>query len=130
MIFYVCGIPQRRWIVVSNPSLSSLITKWLGTETWIRNVDLLSGLRDHASNPELQQEWKMVASKHYQCLQFLRELLLNTPWMFSLQVRKVNKMRLAEFIEAMTGIKVCRVFLLSNCRCFVASLRRTFFWYL
>lgn len=45
---------------MSNPSLSSLISKWLGTEAWIRNVDLLAGLRDHASNPVLQQEWRMV----------------------------------------------------------------------
>ncbi|PON60630.1 Glycogen/starch/alpha-glucan phosphorylase [Trema orientale] len=74
------GVTQRRWIVVSNPSLCGLISKWLGTEAWIRNVDLLTGLREYAANADLQQEWKMV--------------------------RKVNKMRLAEYIEAMSGLKV------------------------
>ncbi|KAL7243701.1 hypothetical protein ACSBR1_016007 [Camellia fascicularis] len=74
------GVTQRRWIVVSNPNLCALISKWLGTEAWIRNVDLLAGLQEFASNPDLQQEWKMV--------------------------RKVNKMRLAEYIEAMSGVKV------------------------
>lgn len=74
------GVTQRRWIVVSNPSLCALISKWLGTEAWIRNVDLLTGLREHAAETNLQQEWKMV--------------------------RKVNKMRLAEYIEAMSGVKV------------------------
>lgn len=74
------GVTQRRWIVVSNPSLCSLISKWLGTEAWIRNVDLLAGLREHASNPVLQQEWRMV--------------------------KKINKMRLAEYIETLTGVKV------------------------
>ncbi|XWS18435.1 hypothetical protein CRYUN_Cryun32bG0043600 [Craigia yunnanensis] len=74
------GVTQRRWIVVSNPSLCALISKWLGTEAWIRDIDLLIGLRDHAANGELHQEWKMV--------------------------KKVNKIRLAEYIEAMSGLKV------------------------
>ncbi|PPR91132.1 hypothetical protein GOBAR_AA29552 [Gossypium barbadense] len=74
------GVTQRRWIVVSNPSLCALISKWLGTEAWIRDIDLLIGLRDYATNAELHQEWKMV--------------------------KKVNKIRLAEYIEAMSGLKV------------------------
>lgn len=74
------GVTQRRWIVVSNPSLCALISKWLGTEAWIRDVDLLIGLREYAADADLHKEWKMV--------------------------RKVNKMRLAEYIEAMSGVKV------------------------
>lgn len=74
------GVTQRRWVVVSNPSLCALISKWLGTEAWIRNVDLLAGLRQYASDSYLHQEWKMV--------------------------KKVNKTRLAEYIEMMSGVKV------------------------
>lgn len=51
---------QRRWLVVSNPGLCGLISKWLGTDAWIRDIDLLMGLRDHAADAELQQEWQMV----------------------------------------------------------------------
>lgn len=62
MVLFTSGVfnSQRRWIVVSNPGLCSLISKWLETEAWIRNVDLLAGLQEHASNPVLQQEWRMV----------------------------------------------------------------------
>ncbi|KAG6416612.1 hypothetical protein SASPL_124045 [Salvia splendens] len=74
------GVTQRRWIVVSNPGLCSLISKWLGIEAWIRNVDLLAGLQEHASNPVLQQEWRMT--------------------------KTINKMRLADYIETSTGVKV------------------------
>ncbi|XP_010919434.3 uncharacterized protein [Elaeis guineensis] len=74
------GVTQRRWLVVSNPGLCGLISKWLGTDAWIRDMDLLMGLRDHAGDAELQQEWKMV--------------------------RRINKIRLAEFIDAMTGMMV------------------------
>lgn len=65
---------------MSNPSLCALISKWLGTEAWIRDVDLLAGLQEYAADAVLQQEWRMV--------------------------RKVNKMRLAEYIEAISGVKV------------------------
>ncbi|XP_058771543.1 uncharacterized protein LOC131644937 isoform X1 [Vicia villosa] len=74
------GVTQRRWIVVSNPSLCALLSKWLGTEAWIRNADLLTGLRDHVDNTEFRQEWKMV--------------------------KRLNKMRLAEYIDTMSGLKV------------------------
>ncbi|KAK6283844.1 hypothetical protein POUND7_002796 [Theobroma cacao] len=77
------GVTQHRWIVVSNPGLCALISKWLGTEAWIHDVDLLTGLRDDAANGELRQEWKMV--------------------------KKVNKIRLAEYIEAMSGLKFVKI---------------------
>lgn len=51
---------QRRWVVVSNPGLCDLITKWLRTDAWIREVDLLLGLREHVENKELQLEWRTV----------------------------------------------------------------------
>lgn len=60
-------ISQRRWIVVSNPSLSALISKWLGTEAWIRDMDLLAGLQDQAANADLHEEWRMVTL----CMQLL-----------------------------------------------------------
>lgn len=60
LIIQWIGIFQRRWIVVSNPSLCALLSKWLGTEAWIRNADLLTGLRDHVDNTGFRHEWKMV----------------------------------------------------------------------
>ncbi|KAL8192111.1 hypothetical protein R6Q57_028060 [Mikania cordata] len=74
------GVTQRRWIVVSNPSLCALISKWLGTESWIRDIDILTHLSEYASNSDLQKEWMMV--------------------------KKINKQRLAEYIETMSGVKV------------------------
>lgn len=45
---------------MSNPSLCALLSKRLGTEAWIRNADLLAGLRDHVDDGDFRQEWKMV----------------------------------------------------------------------
>ncbi|CAL2243531.1 unnamed protein product [Prunus armeniaca] len=53
---------------------------WNRSLDWIRDVDLLTGLRAYAADPDLQQEWMMV--------------------------KKINKMRVAEYIETMSGVKV------------------------
>lgn len=52
---------------MSNPSLCALLSKWLGTEAWIRNVDLLTGLREYAEDADLQQEWMMVRYRLHIC---------------------------------------------------------------
>jgi starch phosphorylase len=39
------GVTPRRWLKFCSPELSSIITKWLGTDEWVTNLDLLKGLR-------------------------------------------------------------------------------------
>ncbi|GMJ15505.1 alpha-glucan phosphorylase 2, Arabidopsis thaliana alpha-glucan phosphorylase 2 [Hibiscus trionum] len=54
------GITPRRWLRFLNPGLSYVITKWLKTDKWITNLELLSGLRNFADNADLQQEWQFA----------------------------------------------------------------------
>jgi glycogen phosphorylase len=63
-----------------NPGLSSLITKWLDSDAWLKNLDMLGGLRSVAEHPELQRDW--------------------------MAVKKANKQRLAHYIESACGVKV------------------------
>lgn len=39
------GITPRRWLKFCNPDLSQIITKWLKTDQWVNNLDLLVNLR-------------------------------------------------------------------------------------
>ncbi|KAL2898788.1 Alpha-glucan phosphorylase 2 cytosolic, partial [Bienertia sinuspersici] len=39
------GITPRRWLRFCNPELSNIITKWLKTDEWVTNLDLLINLR-------------------------------------------------------------------------------------
>ncbi|KAL8516329.1 hypothetical protein ACS0TY_014841 [Phlomoides rotata] len=59
------GITPRRWLSFCNPELSRIITKWLKTDQWVANLDLLTNLREFADNSELQGEWESakLASK-------------------------------------------------------------------
>lgn len=74
------GVTQRRWLAFGNPTLREVITKWLGTEAWIKDLDLIAGLQQHANNEQLHEQWS--------------------------QARRQNKLRLAQYIYKLSGIKV------------------------
>ncbi|GBC03217.1 hypothetical protein RclHR1_05010017 [Rhizophagus clarus] len=74
------GITPRRWLHQANPKLSELITDTLGNKNWLKNLDLLKGLKSYVDNKDFRKRW--VAAKHS------------------------NKVRLTEYIKKTTGIIV------------------------
>ena len=54
------GVTPRRWLAQCNPGLAALITKWLDTSAWVKDLSLLQGLRALADDPALQREWAAV----------------------------------------------------------------------
>ncbi|MDB5971801.1 MAG: glycogen/starch/alpha-glucan phosphorylase [Hydrocarboniphaga sp.] len=53
------GVTPRRWIVLANPKLTSLITETLG-DGWIRDLDQLRGLEAHVQDAAFVQRWQAV----------------------------------------------------------------------
>ncbi len=74
------GITPRRWLAECNTGLSALITRALGSEAWVRNLDLLRGLEKHADDPAFQKEF--------------------------MAIKRANKVHLASVIKAECGITV------------------------
>lgn len=74
------GVTPRRWVRFCNPDLSTIITKWIGSEEWILKTEKLAELRQFADNEELQLEW--IAAK------------------------KSNKIKVASLIKEKTGYSV------------------------
>jgi starch phosphorylase len=73
------GVTPRRWLAQSNPGLAKLLDQTLG-EGWRLNLDQLTGLRSHVDSAAFRQQF--------------------------LAVKRANKLRLAEYIHAVTGIEV------------------------
>ena len=48
------GVTQRRWLSFCNPALGDLITETLGTDAWVKELDLLQGLRAHCDDEAFQ----------------------------------------------------------------------------
>jgi starch phosphorylase len=73
------GITQRRWLLQANPDLSELITREIGPG-WIADLNELKKLIPLASDGDLRSSWR--------------------------DVRRRNKIRLAEYIKRETGIEI------------------------
>ena len=54
------GITPRRWLFKSNPGLSKLITRQLGSQAWVRDLDLLRGLEKVSDDPGFQREFMAI----------------------------------------------------------------------
>ncbi|TXG74253.1 hypothetical protein EZV62_002832 [Acer yangbiense] len=89
------GITPRRWLRFCNPELSNIITKWLKTEQWVTNLDLLVGLRQFADNADLQEEWASakMASKQRLAQYILRVtgVSIDPNSLFDIQVKRIHE---------------------------------------
>jgi glycogen phosphorylase len=56
------GVTPRRWMVLSNPKLSQLITEHIG-DGWIKDLSRLKALEPLADNPEFRARWHEI--KHF-----------------------------------------------------------------
>ena len=74
------GVTPRRWIALSNPGLTALITKSIG-ERWVRNFeDEIRKIEPFAEDPAFREEWR--------------------------KIKRGNKSRLASMIKERTGVVV------------------------
>ena len=73
------GITPRRWLLQANPQLANLITTTIG-DGWITNLDKLRGLEPYADDAGFQQAF--------------------------MAIKRANKLRLAQVIQATTGVSV------------------------
>jgi starch phosphorylase len=53
------GVTPRRWMVLSNPKLSALISEHIG-EGWIKDLAQLKRLEPLADNPEFRERWREI----------------------------------------------------------------------
>jgi starch phosphorylase len=73
------GVTPRRFVALSNPGLTQLITTRIG-DGWLKDLNQLRKLEPLADDPDFQDQWR--------------------------EVKLANKRRLAALIEERTGIKV------------------------
>jgi starch phosphorylase len=74
------GVTPRRWLALANPDLAQLITRYVGDDSWISNVDHLRRLEDHIENADFRDTWR--------------------------QTQHAVKQRLVDYIHTKTGITV------------------------
>ncbi len=74
------GITQRRWLALCNEELSSLITRLLGNDDWVKDLDKLSLLKKYADDDAVIDEF--------------------------IRIKQLKKQQLADYIFAHDGIRI------------------------
>jgi len=89
------GVTPRRWVHQANPDLSLLISGWLRSPNWKYNLDMLAGLRQHASNLSLQKQWAAVKmSCKTKLVKYVEKKLgvkINPKVLFDVQVKRIHE---------------------------------------
>jgi starch phosphorylase len=88
------GVTPRRFVTLSNPSLSHLITRHLGDD-WIKDLDQLQKLEPLAENREFRQAWREVKLQNKQHLaKLIRERVgveIDPQSLFDVQVKRLHE---------------------------------------
>ncbi|KAF7809058.1 alpha-1,4 glucan phosphorylase L-2 isozyme, chloroplastic/amyloplastic-like [Senna tora] len=89
------GVTPRRWIRFCNPDLSNIITKWIGTEDWVTDLEKLAILRKFADDEDLQLEWRESKRRNkIKVASFIKEktgYVVNPNAMFDVQVKRIHE---------------------------------------
>ena len=88
------GVTPRRWMVLSNPKLSQLITEKIG-ENWIKNLYDLKKLEGFAEDDHFRSQWRDVKRNVKQDLANYIEqkngLIVNPDSLFDVQVKRIHE---------------------------------------
>ena len=89
------GVTPRRWIVLSNPKLSELITSRIG-DRWISNLgEELHRIEPLAADVDFQAEWRAVKADNKRTLAAVIEdrtgLVVDPQSLFDIQVKRLHE---------------------------------------
>ena len=89
------GITPRRFIRLSNPALSELITETLGDEGWVTDLERLRQLEPYADDPAFRERFRQVKAANKQTLaQVLSArdgITLPTDVMYDVMVKRLHE---------------------------------------
>jgi starch phosphorylase len=88
------GVTPRRFLALSNPALSRLITRKIG-EGWVKNLEELRRLEDFAEDMEFQRDWRRVKLENKQALAAIIQertgVEVDPESLFDIQVKRLHE---------------------------------------
>ena len=88
------GVTQRRWMLLSNPRLSELITARIGDD-WISDLDQLRRLETFVEDPDFRRDWrksKQEAKSQLAALILQRTgITVDSNSMFDIMVKRIHE---------------------------------------
>ncbi|MCI1269167.1 MAG: glycogen/starch/alpha-glucan phosphorylase [Ruminococcus sp.] len=89
------GITQRRWLALCNMELSSLITKLLGSDSWITDLDKLKELKKFSEDSDVIKRFIDIKKiKKQQLSEFIRlreNTVIDPESIFDIQIKRLHE---------------------------------------
>lgn len=99
------GITQRRWLALCNSELSDLITRLLGNDNWIKNLDELSKLKEYADDENILKEFIEIKNKKKrQLADFIKThdgIEVDSDTIFDIQIKRLHEYK-RQFLNALS----------------------------
>lgn len=88
------GVTPRRWLLLSNPKLSELITEKVG-QSWATHLDKLKQLEAFADDAEFRKRWSQIKQERKQDLVeyilLYNDIEVNPDSLFDVQVKRLHE---------------------------------------
>ncbi len=88
------GVTPRRWLALSNPGLSALISEAIG-DGWVRDFDRIRGLERFADDASFRERWRAIRRDNKNVLAaWLRRktgVVCDPDSMFDVQVKRIHE---------------------------------------
>ena len=88
------GVTPRRWILLSNPKISKLITEKIG-EDWLKDLSKLKKLEAFVNDPDFRSRWQAVKQENKRRLAaYIKKhkgIEVNVNSIFDVQVKRIHE---------------------------------------
>ena len=88
------GVTPRRWLLLSNPKLSKLITEKVG-DGWLTNLDKMRRLEEFVDDPEFRAQWRTIKQENkHKLASYIWEhndIEVDANSLFDIQVKRMHE---------------------------------------
>ena len=103
------GITQRRWLASCNPELTEFLTKLLGDNSFVKDLDKLKSLEKYADDEEVIKEFlEIKKEKKRQLIKYIEKhegIKLEEHFIFDIQIKRLHEYK-RQFMNALSILDI------------------------
>ena len=89
------GVTPRRWLRMINPRLSDLLTRLVGSDAWVTDLDLLRDLRSYASDDATMRELQAIKAENKkdfaEWIAARQGIVINPDSIYDVQIKRLHE---------------------------------------